>query len=88
MKFTIICTDHRLEHNVDDVDIIMNSKIRNKLEHAFKCIEDALNLDRRKFEYFIDYSNNVIRVSTTHAIFSSNLRDTKLSDLLNIEGIE
>mgnify|MGYP007125702047 CR=1 FL=1 len=88
MKFTIICTDHRLEHNVDDVDIILDSKVKCKLQHVFKCIEDALNLDRKKFDYFIDYSNHVIKVSTTHAIFSSNLRDTKLSDLLNIEGIE
>ena len=88
MKFTIICTDHRLEYNIDDIDTILSSKIKNRFEHVFKCIEDTLNLDRKKFDYFIDYSNNVIKVNTTHAIFSSNLRDNKLSDLLNIEGVE
>ena len=74
------------EHDVDIEDFIRSDN-RKSLQEIFQYIERALNLDRNKFDYFIDWSNQSITVYTTRAKFTGNLRDTKLANLLDIEAL-
>lgn len=73
--------EHQFEH---DIEFKYQS---NSIQEAFFQIEEALNLDRKKFDYYIDWGTNSIQVYTTRAIFVKNLRDTKLSNLLDIEAL-
>jgi hypothetical protein len=77
--------EQMFQHDVDIEDYVGSGS--KCLQATFQYIERALNLDRKKFDYFIDWSNQSITVYTTRAKFTGNLRDTKLATLLDIEAL-
>jgi hypothetical protein len=85
MKVTIVCKDRSTEHEIPDVSSILYSGKIGSINAAYNLIEAALNLDRTKFEYYIDIINNVVKVYTSYSIFMGNLRSDKLANLLDIE---
>ncbi len=82
MNLTIICTDRKSVHEFVDIPP-KNYRVKD-INYNYRLVEDVLNLDKKKFEYFIDYFIDTVYVETTYDIFISNLRDSKLSDLLDI----
>lgn len=82
MIFKVVCSDAQFEHNVEDVEFYLKKK--SPISETFRHIENTLNLDRQKFDYFIDFEKSKIIVTATQELFKSNLRNTKLSDILNL----
>ncbi len=84
MKFKIICTDKEFEHEVSVKNISYFGK-PGKISELYLQIEQLLTLNRKNFEYHIDYFKETIHIESTHAKFLSHLRENRLSNLLDIE---
>jgi Uri superfamily endonuclease len=84
MRFKIICNDKEFEHEVSVKNITYFGK-PGKISELYIQIEQLLSLDRKLFEYHIDYFQEKIYIENTHANFMSHLRENRLSNLLDIE---